>query len=135
MGPLLERALEADARSKAIMSGVALREVVDEMADLVAGTGANALLGASSVGHAMVGAISYCLPSARPWAPGHVEPVLVVDVVVASVVGLDAVGQYASRMGATSVAALVVAVLDDDAQSGEAIGPVIRLQGEMSIAA
>lgn len=135
MGPLLGRALEADRRSKAIVSGVEFREVVDEMANEVVGARRDALLGASSMGQALVGALSYRLPNARMWTPGRAEPVLVVDVVVASVVGLDAVGQYAFRMGATSVAALVVAVLDDDVQSGDAIGPVMSLRRDMSLAA
>jgi len=134
-GPLLKRALSADQRSKDIVSGICFRQVVDEMAEVVAATGRRALVGASAEGHALVGALTYVLPDARLWTPGHAEEVLVIDVVVASIAGLDATGQYACRMGATSVAALVVEILEDEPQRGPIVGDVMSLSRQIPLAA
>jgi hypothetical protein len=72
------------------------------------------------------------------WTPGLAEPVLIVDVVVASAEGLNAAGRYASQMGATRIAALVVAVLDDSTEAGEvgaSFGPVMSLPRGLRVAA
>ena len=97
------------------------------MASAVTATRISALFGASAMGHALAGALSYRLPTARMWAPGTAEPVLLVDVVVASVQGLESAGQHATQLGATRVAGLVVAVLGYDHDAIASFGPVLSL--------
>lgn len=86
------------------------------------------------MGHALVGALSYRLPSARMWTPGKAEPVLLVDAVVASIQGLESAGHEAIQLGATRVAGLVVAVLGDD-EAVASFGPVMSLTANLGLAA
>lgn len=135
IGPLLARALEADSRSRSLLADNSFRETVDAMASAVTATGISALFGASAMGHALVGALSYRLPTARMWAPGTAEPVLLVDVVIASVQGLEAVGDYATKLGATDLAGLVVAVVGDEQDAMASFGPIVSIGGDRLLAA
>jgi hypothetical protein len=135
IGPLLARALEADSRSRLLLSGNEFCATVDAMASAVTATGISALFGASVMGHALVGALVYRIPTARMWAPGSVEPVLLVDVVIASLQGLELAGEYATKLGATELAGLVVAVLGDEQAAGASFGPIMSISGALDIAA
>jgi hypothetical protein len=135
IGPLLAQALEADSRSRSLLSGTVFRETVDAMASAVTATGISALFGASVMGHALVGALSYRLPATRMWAPGTAEPVLLVDVVIASIQGLESAAEYATKLGATEIAGLVVAVLGDEQQAVASFGPIMSVGDKLPVAA
>jgi hypothetical protein len=57
IGPLLERALRADSSARRLLAGEEFLGLVDEMAESVEAIGYEALLGASVMGHALVGAL------------------------------------------------------------------------------
>jgi hypothetical protein len=105
------------------------------MASAVAGSGISAMLGASAMGHALVGALSYGVPSARMWTPGTAEPVLLVDVVVASLQGRESAGEYATKLGATRLAGLLVDLRGDEKDLAATFVQVVSLAGELPLAA
>jgi len=108
LGPLLQRVLDADSRGRQLVSSPSLPGVVRELADTAERLGYGALLGASPIGHNLVGAMTLASPSLRPWTPGQDTRVLVVDAIVAGISGLLIAGSRAHALGVRNVEALVV---------------------------
>jgi hypothetical protein len=109
-GPLLAAVIQAKDATARVLDGPNRRATIDAMVEKAHAIGAEAIYGASDVGHCFAGAMAYASPRLRLWQPGEHAALLLVDGCVASVSGMGVAAERVSAVGATRIDALVVAL-------------------------
>lgn len=108
-GPLLREALVAEHEDRMLFGGKGAQAALDGIASVASNRGCTAVVGASSSGERLVGALLLSLPGVfHVWSPGSAESVLVVEGVARADNAVRRTMDLVSRCGASAAFGVMI---------------------------
>jgi hypothetical protein len=116
-GPMLEAVVQATERTHDLLGPTSIQQTVDAMVARAHALGASQLHGASDAGFFLAGAMAQRSNLFRLWRPGDQGPVLLVDGVLAGLVGLYVTASHVQAVGAEPAGALFLGLIKPGQES------------------
>lgn len=113
VGPLLRSVQDARTKANQLLAGDQLNEVVDRIAATAMQRGHAHVYAGTPFGFMLVGALVSRWRDLKPWVPGTLENVLLLDGPVAGAAGLVHSAEVAKAMGAKRIDAVTVGSSQD----------------------